>query len=164
LILKAMPACRQAGAEEYELKHFLTSYLFFGRMCSMSEQTNNKDNIFKSEKTLWVLKEVEVNPQITQRVLAQKLEISLGKINFLINALVDKGIIEIKNFKNSKRKLAYIYLLTPKGIKTKLQLTQKFFLWKLAEFERLKQEIESFKKEVPQENLQDLKALESQDV
>ena len=70
-----------------------------------------------SKKTLPVLKEIELNPQITQCVLAQKLEISLGKINFLISALVNKGIIEIKNFKNAKNKLAYAYLLIPQGIR-----------------------------------------------
>lgn len=109
---------------------------------------NSKDQIFDSEKTLQVLREVELNPQITQRNLAQKLEISLGKINFLINALINKGVIEIKNFKNSKNKLAYTYLLTPHGIKTKLELTHKFFLWKTQEYKRLKEEIEVLKKEV----------------
>lgn len=111
---------------------------------------NNKDkaDILNSEKTLLVLREIEHNPRVTQRKLAQKLEISLGKINFLVNALIDKGIIEIKNFKNSKRKLAYMYLLTPQGIKTKLQLTHKFFIWKTEEYERLREEIESLKREV----------------
>lgn len=104
--------------------------------------------IFDSEKTLHVLREIEQDPQLTQRKLAQKLEISLGKINFLINALIDKGMIEIKNFKNSKRKLAYMYMLTPQGIKIKLELTHKFFLWKTREYEKLREELESLKKEV----------------
>jgi EPS-associated MarR family transcriptional regulator len=109
---------------------------------------DNSVKIFDSEKTLHVLREIERNPQITQRGLAQKLEVSLGKINFLIRALIDKGLIEIKNFKNSRHKLAYMYLLTPEGIKTKLQLTHKFFIWKTQEYERLKEEIERLKKEV----------------
>lgn len=108
---------------------------------------NKEIKIFESEKTLYVLREVENNPQITQRLLAQKLEVSLGKVNFIINALIDKGIIEIKNFKNSKQKLAYMYLLTPHGIKTKLELTHKFFVYKTQEYERLKEEIEFLKKE-----------------
>jgi EPS-associated MarR family transcriptional regulator len=108
---------------------------------------DNSVKIFDSEKTLHVLQEIERNPHTTQRDLAQKLEISLGKINFLIRALIDKGIIEIKNFKNSKNKLAYMYLLTPQGIKIKLQLTHKFFIWKTHEYERLKEEIERLKKE-----------------
>jgi len=108
---------------------------------------DNSLKIFDSEKTLHVLQEIERNPKITQRDLAQKLEISLGKINFLIKALIDKGIIEIKNFKNSKSKLAYMYLLTPEGIKTKIDLTHKFFIWKTQEYEKLKAEIERLKKE-----------------
>ena len=108
---------------------------------------NNSVKIFNSEKTLQVLQELGRNPQLTQRDLAQKLEISLGKINFLIRALIDKGLIEIKNFKNSKNKLAYMYLLTPQGIKIKIQLTHKFFLWKTREYEKLKEEIEHLKSE-----------------
>ncbi len=110
---------------------------------------DKETKIFDSEKTLHILREIERNPQLTQRDLAQKLEISLGKINFLINALINKGIIEIKNFKNSKNKFAYMYMLTPAGIKIKLELTHKFFIWKLQEYERLKEEIESLRKEAP---------------
>lgn len=115
---------------------------------------DKQNSILDSEKTLYILKEIERNPQATQRDLAQKLEISLGKINFLINALIDKGLIEIKNFKNSKNKLAYKYLLTTHGLKVKLQLIQKFFIWKTQEYEKLREEIELLRKEVdlvPQE-------------
>lgn len=108
---------------------------------------NNKPNILESEETLQLIKEIELNPQITQRDLAEKLEISLGKINFLINALIDKGIIEAKNFKNSKHKLGYMYLLTGHGIRIKFELIRKFLIWKTQEYKRLKQEIESLKKE-----------------
>lgn len=108
---------------------------------------DNSVKIFDSEKTLHVLREIELNPKITQRDLALKLEISLGKLNFLIRALIDKGIIEIKNFKNSKNKLAYMYLLTSHGIKIKIELTRKFFIWKTQEYEKLKEEIERLKKE-----------------
>jgi len=103
---------------------------------------NNKNDILETEKTLQIIREIEHNPQTTQRNLAQKLEVSLGKINFLVNVLIEKGIIEIKNFKNSKNKLAYMYLLTPDGIKIKLQLTRKFFAWKTQEYEKLREEIE----------------------
>jgi EPS-associated MarR family transcriptional regulator len=67
-----------------------------------------------------------MNPHLTQRHLSQKLSVSLGKINFLIRALVDKGLIEIKNFKESKNKLGYVYMVTPKGIQIKLHLTQQY--------------------------------------
>ncbi len=108
---------------------------------------DNSVKIFDSEKTLHVLQEIERNPKSTQRDLAQKLEISLGKLNYLVKSLIDKGIIEIKNFKNAKNKLAYMYLLTPQGIKIKIQLTQKFFIWKTQEYEKLKEEMERLKKE-----------------
>lgn len=108
---------------------------------------DNSIKIFDSEKTLHVLQEIEQNPKVTQRALAQKLEISLGKSNFLIRALIAKGIIEIKNFKNSKNKLAYMYLLTPQGIKVKIELTHKFLTSKIHEYEKLKEEIDRLKKE-----------------
>lgn len=109
---------------------------------------NHKTNHLETEKTLSILKRIEHNPSITQRELAHKLDVSLGKINFLVNALIDKGIIEAKNFKNSKNKLAYMYLLTPQGIKMKLDLTYKFFRWKIDQYEKLKKEIEYYKNEI----------------
>lgn len=109
---------------------------------------DKQNNVLIPKKTLYILKEIELNPQATQRALAQKLEVSLGKINFLINAFIDKGLIEIKNFKNSKNKLAYKYLLTTHGLKVNLQLIQKFFIWKTQEYEKLRDEIELLRKEV----------------
>lgn len=109
----------------------------------MDKQTK----ILNSEKTLHVLREIEQNPQVTQRNLAEKLEISLGQINFLLKALIDKGVIEAKNFKNSKNKFAYMYMLTPEGIKMKIELTHKFFIWKTEEYKKLQQELEILKKE-----------------
>lgn len=109
---------------------------------------NGQTSLFNSEKTLHLLKEIEQNPKITQRDLAHKLEISLGKINYLVNTLIDKGLIEIRNFKNSKHKLAYMYLLTPQGINAKIRLTREFFAWKTREYEKLRGEIEALKKEV----------------
>ncbi|MFA5356519.1 MAG: MarR family EPS-associated transcriptional regulator [Candidatus Omnitrophota bacterium] len=110
---------------------------------------DNLVKILDSEKTLHALREIERNPQITQRDLAHKLDISLGKLNFLIRALIDKGIIEIKNFKNSRNKLAYTYLLTTQGIKIKIHLTRKFFAWKAQEYEELKKEMERLRAQEP---------------
>lgn len=113
-----------------------------------------KNGNLESEKVLSLLKEIESNSHLTQRYLSQKLSISLGKINFLIKALINKGFIEIKNFKESKNKLGYAYMLTPKGIQIKFHLTQLFLEWKIEEYERLREEIENLKKEaavVPQE-------------
>jgi EPS-associated MarR family transcriptional regulator len=113
------------------------------------QKMDKQNKIEESEEALFVLREIERNPKATQRDLSRNLEISLGKINFLINSLIKKGIIEIKNFKNNKNKLAYMYLLTPQGIKTKLDLTHKFFILKSQEYERLKEEVESLKKVTP---------------
>src|SRR3989339_2180185 len=104
-----------------------------------------KSDILNHEKILSVIKELEQNPAITQRDLALKLKISLGKINYFLNALIDKGIIEAKNFKNAKNKLAYTYLLTPEGIRIKFQLIQQFLDWKTSEYERLKEELDVYK-------------------
>ena len=110
----------------------------------MPKTSGNPD----SEKVLTLLKEIESNPHLTQRHISQKLSVSLGKINFLIRALVDKGLIEIKKFKESKNKLGYTYMLTLKGVRIKFHLTQQFLEWKTQEYEKLKEEIELLKKEV----------------
>jgi len=109
---------------------------------------DNRPDHLETEKALYIVKDIERNPKVTQRELANKANVSLGKVNFLINALMDKGVIKVKNFKNSKNKLAYMYLLTPEGMKWKADLTYKFFQWKVQEYEKLKKEIELFKKEM----------------
>lgn len=106
---------------------------------------NHKKDILSHEKILHILKELEQNPSITQRDLAQKLKVSLGKINYFLNALIDKGILEAKNFKNSKNKLGYMYMLTPEGVRIKLRLIQQFFEWKTSEYERIKEELEAYR-------------------
>lgn len=109
---------------------------------------NHRSNHLETEKALSILKDIERNPHITQRELADNLDVSLGKVNFLIKALINKGIIKVRNFKNSKNKLAYMYLLTPQGIRWKINLTYKFFQWKTQEYERLEREIEYYRNEV----------------
>lgn len=104
--------------------------------------------ILNSEQSLQLLKEIEQTPGLTQRDLSKKLNLSLGKINFLIKALVAKGIIKTQNFKNSKNKLAYLYLITPRGLQAKLELTHKFLNHKIEEYEKLRREIEALNREV----------------
>jgi len=113
----------------------------------LNTHMNTDFNHSDSEKILDLLREMESNPQITQRDLAKKFGVSLGKTNFLIKALLVKGIVKAQNFKNSKNKIAYIYILTPEGIKLRLELTHKFFSRKAQEYEYLKKEIELLKKE-----------------
>jgi EPS-associated MarR family transcriptional regulator len=95
-----------------------------------------------------VLKLLADNPQLTQRQLAKALDISLGKVNYLMKALVEKGMIKANNFKNSQNKQAYAYLLTPKGLEDKGRVTLRFLKVKLAEQRALQQQIEQLRNEV----------------
>ena len=94
-----------------------------------------------------ILKIFEDNPNVTQRQIARDLNVSLGKTNYIVRALIDRGWIKLSNFKRSDNKLGYIYLLTPKGITEKSILSQKFLRRKSEEYNRLKKVIEMLKKE-----------------
>lgn len=94
-----------------------------------------------------ILKLVENNPSISQRELAQQLGISLGKVNFCLKALIEKGLLKATNFRNNKNKLAYMYLLTPSGIEEKASITMRFLKYKIQEYETLRAEIEELRKE-----------------
>ena len=95
-----------------------------------------------------ILKELQQDPDISQRELAKRLDISLGKANFCLKALIEKGLIKAENFKKNANKVGYLYLLTPKGIEDKVSLTQRFLQRKLKEYEALEKEIEQLRKEV----------------
>ena len=95
-----------------------------------------------------VLKLIEKNPSITQRELASELGVSIGKANYCMKALIDKGWVKASNFKNSNKKLAYFYILTPTGIEQKAKITVNFLKRKMNDYEELKQEIEILKNEV----------------
>jgi EPS-associated MarR family transcriptional regulator len=94
-----------------------------------------------------VLRLLQAKPEMTQRELAQALGVSLGKTNYCLKALLEKGLLKVHNFQTSQRKLAYAYLLTPSGIAEKAALTGRFLQYKIAEFEALKAEIESLQDE-----------------
>ena len=95
-----------------------------------------------------IFKLVEANPEISQRELARELGISLGKANYCLKALIEKGQLKMRNFRNSKRKSAYMYLVTPKGIDEKSRVTARFLKRKLQEYESLQKEIEQLRNEV----------------
>ncbi len=95
-----------------------------------------------------ILKEIEKNPSHTQRSLAEKLGISLGKVNFVVSGLVEKGIIRAKKLKNNPDKIRWQYILTPEGIKEKVRITKSYMERRLREFELLKAEIAELEKEV----------------
>jgi EPS-associated MarR family transcriptional regulator len=99
---------------------------------------------------LKVLRLLQANPRMNQRELAAALGVSLGKTNFCLKALLDKGLLKVQNFQNSKRKLAYAYLLTPAGMAEKTALTRRFLTRKMQEYELLKAEIEALRQEAAQ--------------
>lgn len=90
---------------------------------------------------LALLRVLEQHPEYSQRELASVLNVSLGKAHYLLKALLAKGWVKAKNFRRSDNKLAYVYLLTPAGLKVKLQLTHSFLLRREAEFEQIQREI-----------------------
>ena len=104
----------------------------------------------QDENHLKVLRLLQVNPHLSQRDLASAMGVSLGKTNYCLKALLDKGFIKMQSFNKSPNKLAYAYLLTPTGITEKAGLTVRFLARKLAEFDSLTLEIEALKSEVKQ--------------
>jgi EPS-associated MarR family transcriptional regulator len=97
---------------------------------------------------LKVLKLLEHNPRITQRQLASELGFSLGKVNYCLKALMNKGLVKASNFKTSSNKRAYVYVLTPRGLEEKARISVRFLKRKLQEHDALKLEIERLKREM----------------
>ena len=101
----------------------------------------------KKQNKFQILKSLEQDSRSTQRQLSSNLGVSLGKVNYCIKSLIEKGFIKVNNFRNNKNKIQYSYLLTPKGIEEKAKLTLDFIRIKTQEYDALKQEIEALKKE-----------------
>jgi EPS-associated MarR family transcriptional regulator len=99
-----------------------------------------------------LLKILEQNPRTTQRELARELGVSVGKANYCLKALIEKGLVKANNFKNSANKLAYFYVLTPRGIEAKAKISVHFLQRKVAEYEALGLEIEELRNEQVQEH------------
>jgi EPS-associated MarR family transcriptional regulator len=94
-----------------------------------------------------IIRLLESNPEMSQRDVARELGISVGKTNYCLKALVEKGWIKVSNFKNSQNRTAYLYLLTPRGIEEKANLALRFLQRKIREVESLREEIEQLRKE-----------------
>ena len=117
---------------------------------SVVPKTHMTDTPLRDESHLKVLRLLEADPSLSQRDLSEALGVSLGKTNYCIRALLDKGLIKMQNFRNSQNKLAYAYLLTPAGVVAKADLTTSFLKIKIQEYEALRQEIEDLRREAQQ--------------
>lgn len=100
-----------------------------------------------------LFKLLEPNPELSQREVARELGISLGKVNYCLKALVAKGWIKAANFKKSRHKVGYMYLLTPRGIEERARITTRFLRRRIQEYETLNHEIEQIREEVQRQAL-----------
>jgi EPS-associated MarR family transcriptional regulator len=101
----------------------------------------------QDETTYKLMKLIEEHPQLSQREIAQRMGISLGKANYCLNALIEKGFVKAKNFYNAKNKTPYIYNLTPSGLEEKARVTYRFLKCKMQEYKDIKAEITRLKAE-----------------
>lgn len=109
--------------------------------------TPQSDDRIENEEVLRILREIKKSPEMTQRELSSRVGISLGKVNFLLNALIQRGLVKVENFKSSTSKKAYLYYLTPHGIEEKARTTYFFLKRKMEEYERLEHEIGQLREE-----------------
>ena len=103
---------------------------------------------------LELLKLLQDQPQMSQRDLAQAMGVSLGKANYCLKALMDKGLVKLERFRANPRKRYYAYLLTPAGLKEKTRITMEFLRYKVAEYEALKKEIEQLRGDLENRRIQ----------
>ena len=96
----------------------------------------------KKEELFSILRKIDKKSELSQRQMARDLGLSLGKLNYCLKALKQKGLIKIKNFQKNPNKFGYSYILTPKGISEKTKLTLNFMKRKMREYDELKAEIE----------------------
>ena len=100
-----------------------------------------------------LMRMIEANPAMSQRDVARELGVSLGKVNYSLRALMQRGWIKATNFKNSNNKVAYMYLLTPRGIEEKASLSVRYLKIKMQEYEKLRVEIEEMRRETVDSDL-----------
>lgn len=101
-----------------------------------------------TEKSTQILRDISKNPHISQREIAQRNGISLGKVNYAVNALMDKGYVKIQRFRESSNKRKYIYKLTPTGMYEMAKRTKDFLKWKMQEYEKISREIRELQEEI----------------
>ena len=91
---------------------------------------------------------LQENPDLTQRELAQRLDISVGGLNYCLKALMERGLVKMKNFATSKNKFGYVYVLTPSGMAEKAAITHRFLQRKMEEYKALRDELDKLKREL----------------
>ncbi len=112
-------------------------------------QVTSRQSNLQEDTYFRVMRLLEANPDLTQRQLADSLGVSVGGLNYCLKALIQKGFVKVSNFRQSKNKFGYIYLLTPAGAGEKARLTASFLQRKMQEYEAIKAEIEALTKDVP---------------
>lgn len=117
----------------------------------MNAQDPVANQMLSDELRYKVLRLLEQQPQLSQRALARELGLSLGKVNYCVQALIEKGLVKARNFRNSQNKTGYMYYLTPKGVDDKARVTVRFLKAKMAEYEQLKVEIDALLRDADKE-------------
>ena len=122
------------------------------------------NNLYEQEIRYRLLKILSKDPNFTQREMAKKMGISLGKVNYCLSELAKKGFIKISRFKSSRNKIRYIYILTPRGLEEKARLTLSFLKRKTLEYEEISRQIRDLAREVEEERLEDISTNDILDV
>jgi EPS-associated MarR family transcriptional regulator len=107
-----------------------------------------KQMSYSDENVMTVLRVLEKSPELSQRQLSKKLGVSLGKTHYILNSLIDVGLVKVDNFKRSDNKLGYAYILTPRGFVEKAKVTKRFLARKQREYKALGRQISDLVKEV----------------
>ena len=109
---------------------------------------SSKRAIQQENQEFQILRHIELNPDATQRELSEKINISLGSVNYALHALIARGWVKLKNFQNSDHKMTYTYILTPEGMSQKAIIAKRFWVRKLQEYERLQSELKELSLEL----------------
>lgn len=118
------------------------------RRSNLTVDYEHEHENMNDETTYKLFKAIEEHPASSQRRLAADLEISLGKLNYCLKALLDKGLVKAENFIESNNKRSYLYKITPTGLSEKAAVTLRFLKHKMTEYEKLKHEIHALKEEI----------------
>lgn len=124
----------------------------FGNIQEAGKTMTSRQAKLQEDTYFRVMRILQENLDITQRELAEQLGISVGGLNYCLKALMEKGLVKMKNFANSKNKFGYVYVLTPSGISEKAGIAQRFLQRKKEEFEALRLEIEALQLSVNQDS------------